>query len=94
MAFDIMYLNGRDLRSLPLEQRKELLASVVTDPPGGKIRLVEHIVGHGPAVFAEACKHELEGIVSKRRGSPYISTRSRWWLKLKRPGWKSHWKPG
>lgn len=66
---------------------------MVTSSDHGKIRYVEHIVGNGPAIFAEACKHELEGIVSKRRDEPYVSVRSRWWLKIKWPGWESHWKP-
>jgi bifunctional non-homologous end joining protein LigD len=45
----------------------------------------EHIKGHGPTVFAQACKLGLEGIVSKRKDSPYRSGRSPDWLKMKHP---------
>jgi bifunctional non-homologous end joining protein LigD len=49
------------------------------------IRFNEHIEGDGPTVFAHACKMGLEGIVSKRPGSPYRSGRSRDWIKSKNP---------
>ena len=52
---------------------------------GPGIRFNEHIEGDGPTVFAHACKHGLEGIVSKRKGSPYHSGRSPDWLKMKNP---------
>ena len=52
---------------------------------GDGIRLNEHIEGDGPAVFRHACKLGLEGIVSKRKGSPYRSGRSPDWLKSKSP---------
>jgi bifunctional non-homologous end joining protein LigD len=81
-AFDLIELNGDDLRRDPLEDRKATLAGVLAKVGAG-IRFNEHIEGDGPAVFAHACKLGLEGIVSKRKNSPYRSGRSSDWLKMK-----------
>jgi bifunctional non-homologous end joining protein LigD len=81
-AFDLIELNGDDLRRDPLEVRKATLSSVVAEAGAG-IRFNEHIEGDGPTVFAHACKMGLEGIVSKRKDSPYRSGRSPDWLKMK-----------
>jgi bifunctional non-homologous end joining protein LigD len=83
-AFDLIELNGDDLRRDPLEVRKATLRSIVVKAGPG-IRFNGHIEGDGPTVFAHACKMVLEGIVSKRLGSPYRSGRSRHWLKSKNP---------
>jgi bifunctional non-homologous end joining protein LigD len=83
-AFDLIELNGDDLRREPLDTRKATLASLLKRAPPG-LRLNEHIEADGPTVFAHACKMGLEGIVSKRRGSPYRFGRSRDWLKCKNP---------
>ena len=83
-AFDLIELNGDDLRRDPLEARKATLASVLAKAGPG-IRFNEHIEGDGPTIFAHACKLGLEGIVSKRLGSRYRSGRSKDWLKLKNP---------
>jgi bifunctional non-homologous end joining protein LigD len=81
-AFDLIELNGDDLRRDPLEVRKATLASVLAKAGPG-IRFNEHIDGDGPTVFAHACKMGLEGIVSKRKDSAYRSGRSPDWLKKK-----------
>ena len=81
-AFDLIELNGDDLRRDPLEVRKATLASVLAKAGSG-MRFNEHIEGDGPTVFAHACKMGLEGIVSKRLGSRYRSGRSTDWLKMK-----------
>jgi len=81
-AFDLIELNGDDLRHDPLEVRKAALASIVAKAGPG-IRFNEHIEGDGPTVFAHACKLGLEGIVSKRKDSHYRSGRSPDWLKMK-----------
>jgi bifunctional non-homologous end joining protein LigD len=81
-GFDLIELNGDDLRRDPLEVRKATLASIVAKAGPG-IRFNEHIEGDGPTVFAHACKMGLEGIVSKRKDSAYRSGRSRDWLKMK-----------
>ena len=81
-AFDLIELNGDDLRRDPLQVRKATLASILAKARPG-IRFNEHIEGDGPTVFAHACKMGLEGIVSKRKDSAYRSGRSPDWLKMK-----------
>jgi bifunctional non-homologous end joining protein LigD len=83
-AFDLIELNGDDLRRDPLEVRKATLASVLARADRG-IWLNDHIQDDGPTVFKHACKLGLEGIVSKRRDSPYRSGSSSDWLKSKKP---------
>jgi bifunctional non-homologous end joining protein LigD len=83
-AFDLIELNGDDLRRDPWRVRKATLASIVAKA-GSSIRFDEHIEGDGPTVFAHACKMGLEGIVSKRKDSAYRSGRSPDWLKMKNP---------
>jgi bifunctional non-homologous end joining protein LigD len=84
-AFDLLELNGKDLRREPLEVRKTTLASVLAKAGPG-LRLNEHLKhDDGEVVFRHACKLGLEGIVSKRLGSRYRSGRSRDWLKMKNP---------
>jgi bifunctional non-homologous end joining protein LigD len=83
-AFDLIELNGDDLRRDPLEVRKATLRSAL-GKAGPGVRFNEHIAGDGPTVFAHACNLGLEDIVSKRLGSPYRSGRSRDWIKAKNP---------
>ena len=83
-AFDLLELNGYDLRRDPLQVRKATLASVVAKAVAG-IRFNEHLESDGETVFRHACKLGLEGIVSKRKDSPYRSGRSPDWLKMKNP---------
>ena len=79
-AFDLLYLNGYDLTRVPLEERKRLLAEIVT--PSEKLRLSEHF-DDGMALYEAARQRGLEGIVAKRRESSYLTKRSREWLKIK-----------
>jgi bifunctional non-homologous end joining protein LigD len=84
-GFDLIELNGDDLRRDPLEVRKAMLASVLAKAGPG-LRFNEHIEhDDGEVVFWHACKLGFEGIVSKRKGSRYTSGRSRTWLKFKNP---------
>jgi bifunctional non-homologous end joining protein LigD len=83
-AFDLIEWNGDDLRREPLAVRKATLASVLAKAAPG-LRLNDHIETDGRTVFAHACKMGLEGIVSKRKDSPYRSGRSPDWLKSKNP---------
>jgi bifunctional non-homologous end joining protein LigD len=83
-AFDLLTIDGADLRREPLETRKATLASVLRKPPRG-IVLCEHMEADGELVFLHACKMGLEGIVSKRRGSRYSSGLSSNWIKSKNP---------
>ncbi len=82
-AFDVLHLDGRDVTTLPLVERKEILKLVVDASPDESIQFSEHIEGTGPEIFAEACRMHLEGIVSKRRDSPYRPGRGADWLKIK-----------
>jgi bifunctional non-homologous end joining protein LigD len=83
-AFDLLELDGEDLRREPLEVRKATLWSILLSTGLG-IRFNEHIQGDGADIFRHACKMGLEGIVSKRLGSRYRSGRSPDWLKFKNP---------
>jgi bifunctional non-homologous end joining protein LigD len=84
-AFDLVELDGDDLRRDPLVVRKATLASVLARAAPG-LRFNEHLdQKDGPMVFAHACKLGLEGIVSKRKDSRYRSGRSPDWIKSKNP---------
>jgi bifunctional non-homologous end joining protein LigD len=76
VAFDLLEMNGIDLRQLPIEDRREYLARLLSAPPDGLI-FSESIVGDGHTVFEHACRRGLEGIVSKRAGSLYQSGRTK-----------------
>jgi bifunctional non-homologous end joining protein LigD len=80
----LIELDGRDLRREQIELRKTELLKLLREADYG-IFLNEHIDDEAAIVFQHACKLGLEGIVSKRRGSPYVSGRSLHWLKLKNP---------
>lgn len=80
-AFDLLYLDGYDLRRVPLEQRKQALAAVVQS--GEILRYSDHQVAHGVALFSAAQKSGLEGILAKRRASFYGERRSADWRKIK-----------
>ena len=83
-VFDLLYLNGWDLRPAPLSARKEALAALLAgNDAGGAIRLSDHVQGQGEGFFRQACRHALEGVVAKRADSPYRSGRGRDWLKIK-----------
>lgn len=81
-AFDLLELDGEDLANLPLEQRKARLAALLRQAPDS-ILYSDHIVGDGPKVLAECCRMGLEGLVSKRADSPYVSRRTPAWIKIK-----------
>jgi bifunctional non-homologous end joining protein LigD len=81
VLFDALGLDGRDLRRLPLEARKECLKLLV--PPRGVVYFGDHVLEHGADFLAAACEQGLEGVVAKKRDSPYAAQRSRDWLKIK-----------
>jgi bifunctional non-homologous end joining protein LigD len=83
--FDLLYLDGYDLRQAPLAARKEALAGLVRAAPGAGrvVRVSEHWNDDGGALYEQACKLGLEGVVSKRADRAYAATRSRDWLKVK-----------
>jgi bifunctional non-homologous end joining protein LigD len=83
-AFDLLELDGEDLRRLPIEMRKQKLAKLLGRPKPG-IALNTHYVGDDDIVYRQACKLGCEGIVSKRLGSLYRLGRSKHWVKVKNP---------
>lgn len=84
LLFDLLHLSGRELHREPLHARKAVLAELLaTDRAAPVLRYSDHIVGHGPAFYRQACQVGLEGIVSKHAARPHFSGRSRSWLKIK-----------
>jgi bifunctional non-homologous end joining protein LigD len=83
VAFDLLSLEGEDLRLRPIEERREALSRLVAGLNG--VLFSEAIEAEGELVFAKACALGLEGIVSKRAGSFYRSGTSRHWLKCRNP---------
>jgi bifunctional non-homologous end joining protein LigD len=81
-AFDLLYLDGYDLREVPYFERKRLLQRLLKGAPETFI-YVEDIKADGEAVFEEACKLGVEGVIAKRADAPYRSRRQESWIKLK-----------
>lgn len=81
-GFDLLHLDGHDLRSLPLVQRKEMLEQLLATS-GGPLRYSSHFEESGATVLRHACRLSLEGIVSKLRDSPYRQGRGKAWVKSK-----------
>ena len=79
--FDCLMLDDRDLRRLPVVDRKECLRLLV--PPIGPVRFGDHVAEAGEAFFDLASEQRLEGIVAKRARSPYAGSRTRDWIKIK-----------
>lgn len=82
-VFDLLYLNGQDLRPLPLEDRKRQLKPLL---PTGKKQILQfsrHWIGNGKLIFQKCAELGLEGMVSKRRDQPYLGGRGLDWLKTK-----------
>ncbi len=102
-AFDLLHLDGRDQRELPLVERKQKLERLLKAAPKSlapMLRFSAHVLGSGPEFFQKACELGAEGIISKRADAPYRSGRGRDWAQgevharervrdrgLHRPGW-------
>jgi bifunctional non-homologous end joining protein LigD len=83
-AFDLLYLDGQDLRQLPLLQRKEKLKALLTKSKQQSIlRYSDHFAVEGSDMYNQACAKGLEGITSKRADAPYLGGRQKAWLKVK-----------
>ena len=80
-VFDVLWLEGHDVRPLPLRTRKRLLRAALEFH--GNVRWTQYRNGDGEALFKEACRKGWEGLIAKRAESPYLTTRSRDWLKFK-----------
>jgi bifunctional non-homologous end joining protein LigD len=83
-VFDLLHLDGKDLRKLALTERKKTLQALLGKlRAADSLRYSDHVVGRGGQVFKKACENGWEGIVSKRADAPYIAARQRTWLKTK-----------
>lgn len=83
-VFDLLYLDGFDVREVALRERKRLLAALLKDRPSSSlIQYSDHISGRGDVAFAEACRSGMEGLIAKRADAPYLSGRNRHWVKVK-----------
>lgn len=83
-VFDLLYLEGHDLRACPLLQRRRLLEALLAgQEQSSRVRFSESITGHGETVLEHACRLALEGVISKRVDAPYAGTRTSTWLKSK-----------
>ena len=83
-AFDLIEREGKDLRTLPIEERKHTLANLLCGSHHG-IAFNQHYEDDGATIYKYACALGCEGIVSKRLGSPYRAGRSPHWIKVKNP---------
>lgn len=82
VVFDLLFAGGRDLRDLPLVERKQRLRALVRDVPG--VIYADHVIGDGEAFFAAVQQRGLEGMMAKRLDSPYrAGVRAPWWAKCK-----------
>lgn len=81
IVWDLLYLDGRDRRFDPLEKRRTLLSEVVTESP--HLLISKAISSQGKALFTAAKEEGLEGIVAKKKKTPYLSSANQYWLKIK-----------
>jgi len=82
-AFDVVYLDGHDLRRMAFSERRQMLESIIPADSFGAIRLSEAIEADGDELFASACEHGLEGLIAKKLDASYRSGRLGDWLKIK-----------
>ena len=84
VAFDLLYLNGKDLRTLPLIERKRQLRKLIRRRRS-RILYLDHVENDGRLLFEQIVKMDLEGMVCKRKNSPYRVTEkpSPYWIKVK-----------
>ncbi len=82
-CFDLLHVDGRNVRGLPLKERKELLGDVLQDADDDVLRVSEHLETNGEVMFHKACEFHAEGIVSKKATAKYSPGRGGDWLKMK-----------
>ena len=87
-CFDLLWLNGQDLRQLQLIERKKRLHKLIAKSRCKRVICARHIAKHGTALYQEICERDLEGIVAKRRDSVYSSAGQ--WLKILNPNYTQH----
>ncbi|WP_448092512.1 DNA ligase D [Pseudomonas lini] len=81
--FDLPYLNGVDLREVPVEERRAALATVLKPNENSLLRFSDAFDESPEALLNSACEMQMEGLIGKRLGSPYVSRRTSDWIKLK-----------
>ena len=84
-AFDLIWFDGKDLRQLPLLERKRMLRRLIPQRRRGRVMFTRHIKGRGRALFRKICKLDLEGIVAKQKGGLYLPSAK--WIKIKNPNY-------
>jgi bifunctional non-homologous end joining protein LigD len=84
VAFDVLWLNGRDLSGKPLIERKRVLRSLLAPIAASPILFAEYFDGRGVELYQEVCRMDLEGIVAKRKDGPYTPAETSW-VKIKNP---------
>jgi bifunctional non-homologous end joining protein LigD len=90
-AFDLLYLNGQDLRTHALVDRKQELRRLLASVPKTAICYADHVEGLGKELFARACELDLEGIVAKKKFAPHMTEREQSsWFKIRNPRY-SQW---
>lgn len=80
-VFDVLWVDGEDVRQRPLRERKKLLRELMSF--GDQVRLTQHRNAEGEAMYEEACRKGWEGVIAKRADSAYATSRSKDWLKFK-----------
>jgi bifunctional non-homologous end joining protein LigD len=83
VLFDLLHHDGDDLRRVPLERRKQRLATLLRRASEATLVYGDHVIGRGEAFLHQACGHGLEGVVSKRRDSRYHAGRGQDWRKIR-----------
>src|SRR5690606_15131756 len=81
--FDLLYLNGMDLREVPLEERRAALRQVLDTGTSELLRFSDGFTEQPDSILESACQMKLEGLIGKRAGSSYVSRRSSSWVKIK-----------
>ena len=84
-AFDLLWLDGEDVRGQSTLERKQLLQEIVTDAPE-RLLYVDHIEDHGEQLFEMICRRDMEGVVAKPKEGPYRELYGKTpWIKIKNP---------
>jgi bifunctional non-homologous end joining protein LigD len=87
IAFDLLYLKGRDLTARPLHDRRKRLVDFIADADASLIHAARRLAPNGLAAWQQVLARGYEGLVAKDEASPSVGGRTRQWLKVKRDGW-------
>jgi bifunctional non-homologous end joining protein LigD len=87
-CFDLLWLNGQDLRAIPLIERKKRLRHLIAKSDCERVIFAQHVAKHGMALYREICERDLEGVVAKRKDGFYSSAGQ--WFKILNPDYSQH----